>query len=119
MDLEHLNKTQIIFLTLLTSFVTSIATGIVTVSLMNQAPPEVAATVNHIITKTVEKVSEAQPAAPATVKTVVVKNDDLTAQSIASVRRSIVRIVLKDAPEYLVARGVIIDKKGMALSDSG
>ena len=119
MDLEHLNKTQIIFLTLLTSFVTSIATGIVTVSLMNQAPPEVAATVNHIITKTVEKVSEAQPAAPATVKTVVVKNDDLTAQSIASVRRSIVRIVLKDAPEYLVARGVIIDKKGMALSDRG
>ncbi len=119
MDLEHLNKTQIIFLTLLVSFITSIATGIVTVSLMNQAPPEVAATVNHIIEKTVEKVSDSQTAAPATIKTVVVKNDDLTAQSISKVRQSVIRIVAKGAPEYLVARGIIIDKKGIAISDRG
>lgn len=119
MDLEHLNKTQIIFLTLLVSFVTSIATGIVTVSLMNQAPPEVAATVNHIIEKTVEKVSDSQTAAPitTTIKTVVVKNDDLTAQSIAKVRQSVIRIVAKDAPDLLVARGIIIDAKGIAISD--
>ena len=36
--MEHLNKQQLILLTLLISFVTSIATGIVTVSLMDQAP---------------------------------------------------------------------------------
>ena len=34
MDLEKLNKSQIVLLTLLVSFVTSIATGIVTVALM-------------------------------------------------------------------------------------
>lgn len=118
MDLEHLNKTQIILLTLLISFVTSIATGIVTVSLMNQAPPEVAATINHIIEKTVEKVSDSQAAAPVTtIKTIVVKNDDLTAQSIAKVRQSVIRIVAKDAPELLVARGIVIDQKGVAISD--
>ena len=36
--MENLTKPQIILLTLLVSFVTSIATGIVTVALMNQAP---------------------------------------------------------------------------------
>ena len=49
MDMEELSKSQIILLTLLVSFVTSIATGIVTVSLMNQAPPAIAQTVNRII----------------------------------------------------------------------
>jgi len=121
MDLEHLNKTQIILLTLLVSFVTSIATGIVTVSLVNQAPPQMQAAVNHIIERTVQQVMPAtQTASPATtIKTVVVKNDDLAAQSIASVRKSIIRIVSADAPDIMVARGIIIDAKGVAITDRG
>lgn len=124
MDLEHLNKTQIILLTLLVSFVTSIATGIVTVSLVNQAPAGVTATVNRIVEHTVEKVVPApsQAAAPivTTEKTVVVKDDDLTAQSIAKVRQSVIRLMAKgDKDELLVARGVIIDTKGVAMSDKG
>lgn len=122
MDLEHLNKAQIILLTLLVSFVTSIATGIVTVSLVNQAPPAVTATVNRIIERTVEKVVTApatQAAVPAGVKTVVVKDDDLIAQSIATIRGSIIRIVTKGNPDFLVARGLIIDAKGVAITDRG
>ena len=52
MDIKDLNKPQLIMLALLLSFVTSIATGIVTVSLMSQAPPQVAASVNHVIERT-------------------------------------------------------------------
>lgn len=120
MDLEHLTKHQIVLLTLLVSFVTSIATGIVTVSLMNQAPPEISRTINQIVERTVQTVSApvTQPAAVATTqKTVVVKEDDLTAQSIAQVQKGIVRIVDSAAPDQLVARGVIVAQDGTAYTD--
>lgn len=87
MDIEELNKTQIILLVLLVTFVTSIATGIVTVSLLAQAPPAVTQTVNHIIQRTVETITPTTgDAKPETVKetTVVVKEDDLVTGSIAS-----------------------------------
>lgn len=120
MDLEQLTKHQVILVTLLVSLVTSIATGIVTVSLMNQAPQGVTRTINQIVEHTVQTVVPATQSAAAAVtteKTVVVKNDDLTAQSIALVQKSIIRITAKGG-EDLVARGVIIDAKGTALTDS-
>lgn len=119
MDLEHLTKHQIVLLTLLVSFVTSIATGIVTVSLMNQAPPSITRTINQIVEHTVETVVPAMQGASAittTQKTIVVKNDDLAAQSIAMVQKSIIRITVRGGEE-LVARGVIVDKAGTALTD--
>ncbi len=120
MDLEHLSKHQIVLLTLLVSFVSSIATGIVTVSLLGQAP-SVTKTINQIVEHTIQTVvpgAPTQAAAVVTQKTVVVKDDDLTAQSIASVQKSIVRIVGKGSDE-LIARGVIISASGNALTDSG
>lgn len=127
MDLEHLTKHQIVLLTLLVSFVTSIATGIVTVSLVNQAPPGVTRTINQIVEHTVEKVVPAtQSAAVAssdqvqtvTERTVVVKDDDLAAQSIAKMQKSLVRIVSKGS-DLLVSRGVIVSPSGVAIADRG
>ncbi len=120
MDIEQLTKHQIILLTLLVSFVTSIATGIVTVSLMGQAPPGVTKIVNQIVEHTVETVAPSQTqgaAAATTEKTVVVKDDDLAAQSISTVQKSVVRIT-KAGGKDLIARGVIIDAKGTTLTDS-
>ena len=65
MNLEQLTKHQIVLLTLLVSFVTSIATGIVTVSLMDQAPAGVTRVVNQIVEHTVEKVIPATQSAAA------------------------------------------------------
>ena len=110
MDLENLTRHQIILLTLLVSFVTSIATGIVTVSLMNQAPPSVTRTINQIVEHTVQTVMPASPQRAAVVttqKTIVVKDDDLAAQSIAAVQKSIIRITAKGGDE-LIARGVVV-----------
>lgn len=113
MDLEQLTKHQIVLLTLLVSFVTSIATGIVTVSLVNQAPPEVQRTINQIVERTVEVATAPLPQEPAAVaavteKTVVVKEDDLAAESIAAVQKAVVRIVAAYDPSSLLARGVLV-----------
>lgn len=117
MDLEHLTKHQILLLTLLVSFVTSIATGIVTVSLMDQAPNGVTRVINQIVERTVETVAPvSQGAAASSVTTVVVKDDDLAAQSIAKVQKSIIRITERGSDD-LVARGLIIDGNGVAITD--
>lgn len=89
MDVEHLTKTQIVLLALLCTFVASIATGIVTVALLAQAPPAVPQTINHIIQRTVETVAPSVTAgepAPTTVKetTVVVKEEELLSGAITS-----------------------------------
>lgn len=60
MEIQELNKKQLVLLTLLITFVVSIATGIITVSLMNQAPKSVPQTINNVIQRTIEKVTTVQ-----------------------------------------------------------
>ncbi len=99
-DIEDLNKSQIILLTLLVSFVTSIATGIVTVSLMEKAPKDVVRVVQRVVERTVEKVESAKPEnkdekqviEKVIEKTVVVTEADLLAKAVSSVRPKLYRI---------------------------
>jgi len=51
--MENLTRTQTIFLVLLVSFIVSVATGVVTVALMNQAPPPLTQSINRIIEKVI------------------------------------------------------------------
>ena len=121
MDLEQLNKTQIVLLTLLVSFVTSIATGIVSVTLLDQAPPGVTQTINRVVERTVERVvpqtTTAQTAAAIKETTVVVKEDDLITDSIAKNRGTLLRIIARDQggnSPTLAGLGVVLDGKGIA-----
>ena len=126
MDIEQLNKSQIVLLTLLVSFVTSIATGIVTVSLMDQAPPVVAQTVNRVIERTIETVAATSTAKgqPATAvvtqtKTVVVNQSDLVSQAVQKITPSIVKLYTSDAvaPQFL-GLGLVLDAKGIIATDN-
>ena len=92
MDIEHLTKTQIVLLVLLVSFVTSMATGIVTVSLMDQAPEGVTYTINRFIEQSAEAVTgvvtQQQPEAPET----TVSSTKTVADVVKEVEPSLVRI---------------------------
>lgn len=120
--MEDLNKNQFILLVLLISFVTSIATGIMTSSLLQQAPVEVTRNINRIVEKTIETVT---PAAVTTsgqkeVTTVVVKEEDLILDSINKNIRSIVRIKEKDGVMGTVSfygMGVVMTKDGVIAAD--
>lgn len=119
MDINELNKTQLILLTLLITFVVSIATGIVTVSLMQQAPKSVPQTVNNVIERTIEKVSS-QPAAPvtATDSKGILSIDDAAVVSVYGAPDPVVvPTTPADVPKEL-GQGVIISDMGLILVDS-
>ena len=120
MDLEQLNKSQIILLTLLISFVTSIATGIVTVSLVEQAPPAFTQTVNRIVERTVEKVVPSGQAASAvtTETTVVVKESDLIVQAVEKMTPSLVKIYSDSTEPVFLGLGIVIDESGTIVTDA-
>ena len=119
--MEDLNKNQIVLLTLLVSFVTSIATGIITVSLLQEAPLEVTRNINRIVEKTIETVTPGVVTpGPKEVTTVIVKEEDLIIDSINKNIKSIVRINEKDAVSGTVifyGLGLVVTKEGLLSAD--
>ena len=92
MELEKLNKTQIVLVTLLVSFVTSIATGIVTVTLINQTPPGSTYSISKVVERTIEKIVPAKTQSAAVVKTIIEKNKDKIADVVENNTNSIARV---------------------------
>ena len=120
--MDDLNKNQIVLLTLLISFVTSIATGIITTSLLQEAPIEVTRNINRIVEKTIETVTPGVISAPTQkeVTTVVVKEEDLIVDSINKNIKSLVRIKEKDSISGLnsfYGIGLVASKDGFIVAD--
>ncbi|HVW82399.1 MAG TPA: hypothetical protein VHC68_00385 [Candidatus Paceibacterota bacterium] len=93
MNLEELSKPQLILLTILVNFVTSVATGILTVSLLDQAPPVVTRTVNQIVDHTIETVAAAAPVvAPPAVSAPAPSTEDLVTSALAAAQQRTVSI---------------------------
>lgn len=107
--MEDLTKQQLILLGLLVSFVTSLATGIVTVSLMNQYP-ESTRTVSQVIEKTIQQIAAPQDAA-------VVESQDTPSSALAAFSPSLVRFVQADATTTVNGIGVVLTDTGVVLTD--
>ncbi|TAL48984.1 serine protease [Patescibacteria group bacterium] len=118
--MEDLNKTQLILLTLLVSFVTSIATGIITVSLLQEAPANVTQTINRVVEKTIERVVPAEGTGERVKEvTVVVKEEDLVIDAIGKNSKAVVRIkdnALIDGVSPFYGLGFLVNKDGIITS---
>ncbi len=115
--MEDLTKNQLVLLTLLVSFVTSIATGIITFSLLQEAPPLVTQTINRVVEKTIETVvSEGSGKNTVEVRevTVVVKEEDQVIDTVVKNSSSIVRI--RDIANNFYGIGTILSPGGLVVT---
>jgi S1-C subfamily serine protease len=123
--MNELNKNQLILLTLLVSFVTSIGTGIITVALLQEAPSGVTQVINRVVERTIEQVTPAGNTGGAVVKdkqvTVVVKEEDQVIGAISKNAKSILRIrdnALIDGVSVFYGMGILVNKDGTVISGS-
>lgn len=124
-----LNTQQIILLCLLMSFITSIATGITVVSLLQQTPEPVTQTINRVIERTVETVTQQpiedikniitqQPPKPQKeVVTVVVNQEDQSINAVQKNEASIVRIKDDTHDQNIVTLAILMNTQGDVVAD--
>lgn len=129
--MDSLNKHQIVLLCLLIAFVTSIATGISVVSLMQQDPEPVTQTIHRVVETTIEKVSEDEEDEPGSVTvertpekevvTVVVREEDVAVETIQTISPSLARIYTKESVgegRAFRGLGIVVDSKGTIVTDA-
>lgn len=121
--LDDLSKTQIILLTLLVSFVTSIATGIFTTALLAESPGGITQTINRVVEHTIETVAPSNSATSSNSsvrEVVVIKEEDAIMGAIEKSSPAVVRIkspINADGVQNFYALGAVISKNGYIVSD--
>ena len=117
--MEDLTKHQLILIVLLITFVTSIATGIITFTLLSEAPVEVTQTINRVVEKTIERVVTEPGKPDKVVTTVVVNEEDRVLEAIAKNEKSIVRLKTlgADGTEVVSGLGLVVSLDGVIVAD--
>ena len=131
--MEELNNRQIVLLTMLMSFVVSIATGIMTVAMLEEAPPTLTQTVNRVVERTIERVvmgsstpssaPQKQTLGPVTTitkeVTVFAKEDDLIISAVEKNQPRIATIfsTVQATSTEPIAIGFVVSRDGVIIVD--
>ncbi len=115
--MEDLTNTQLMLLVLLITFVTSIATGVITFSLLSEAPAAVTQTINRVVERTIEKVvpTDTNNNSQTKTTTVIVSDDDMIVGGADKLVKSVVRVRANlNSPQSNVfyGIGVVANKSG-------
>jgi len=115
--MEHLTKAQIVLLTLFVSFVASMATGIVVVTLMDQAPDPVNQTITNVVERTIEKITPTFIEKPG--KQIIIKDEDLVVAAIEKNTKSTVALKYTGQEGNKLSMGVatIVSNEGLIITD--
>ncbi|PIQ36006.1 MAG: hypothetical protein COW60_01020 [Candidatus Yonathbacteria bacterium CG17_big_fil_post_rev_8_21_14_2_50_43_9] len=115
--MEHLTKAQIVLLTLFVSFVASMATGIVVVTLMDQAPDPVNQTITNVVERTIEKITPTFVDKPGA--TVVVKDEDMLVSAIDKNINNVIpfKAEIGDGGVLSAGVGTIVSPDGLVITD--
>lgn len=126
--MEDLNNRQIVLLSMFVSFVVSIATGIITVAMLEEAPQTVTQTVNRVVERTIERVvpGETTPsrAAPVTTTikevTVFAKEDDLLVAAVEKNQPRMAKIWEAGAATSTPPRaiGFVVSRDGLIAAEA-
>lgn len=120
--MEQLTKTQVLLLTLLITFVTSIATGIVTVTLLEKAPPGITQTINRVVEHTIERIVPTETG-KATVITeqVIIKEEDLIVKAVEQNAKSVIALrgINTEGVEQHLGLGFLVSADGLAVTAKG
>jgi len=112
--MNNLNNHQLVLLTLLVSFVTSIATGIFTVTLLDQAPPAVTSTINRVVERTIETVVPTEKETLVKERVIVDKGGELIVSAIQKTSPAIIYVYSnEEGVEETEDGGSLKSKKGL------
>ena len=92
MNMNDLNNAQLILLVLFVSFVVSIATGITTVTLLEEAPLSIVQPINRIVRETVRVVVPEKVEPQTVTQTVVIKEEDFIIQAVKKNSPNIIKV---------------------------